>query len=75
MPSKVDCADGIRKMLGWDKHPETEVTDDITELLVMIRRKSGQDNALPEKTNYNGYSDLFVTKSAQTSDPQGKLLL
>jgi hypothetical protein len=46
--SKVDCADGLRKMLGWDKKGETEATDDITELLVMIRRKSGDPNALPD---------------------------
>ena len=37
MPSKVDCADGIRKMLGWDKSVKAgEPDDDITELLVMI---------------------------------------
>jgi hypothetical protein len=44
MPSKVDCADGLRKMLGWDKKLEAMPDDDISELLIMIRRKS-----LPEK--------------------------
>jgi hypothetical protein len=51
MPSKVDCADGIRKMLCWDKKPESDVSDDITELMIMIRRNSGGDTALPDKTD------------------------
>ena len=51
MPSKVDCADGIRKMFGWDKKPESDVSDDIPELMIMIRRKSGGDTALPDKTD------------------------
>ena len=41
MPAKVEAADGIRKMLGWDKRPDDQPQDDITELLVMIRRRSG----------------------------------
>lgn len=42
MPAKVEAADGIRKMLGWDKVVKAgEPEDDITELLVMICRRSG----------------------------------
>jgi hypothetical protein len=41
MPVKVEAADGIRKMLGWDRVVKPgEPEDDITELLIMIRRKS-----------------------------------
>ena len=36
-------------MLGWDKKPDSEISDDITELMIMIRRKSGDGNALHEK--------------------------
>ena len=37
----------FRKMLGWDKPIRSEQPeDDITELLVMIRRRSGGTNAL-----------------------------
>jgi hypothetical protein len=47
MPAKVEAADGIRKMLGWDKSAKAgEPEDDITELLAMIRRRSGGTNAL-----------------------------
>jgi hypothetical protein len=31
MPAKVEAADGIRKMLGWDKRPDDQPEDDITE--------------------------------------------
>ncbi len=41
MPAKIEAADGIRKMLGWDKSGESD--NYITELLVMIRRRSGPD--------------------------------
>ena len=34
MPAKVKAADGIRKMLRWDKRPDDQPQDDITELLV-----------------------------------------
>ena len=41
IPAKIEAADGIRKMLGWDKPIKSgEPEDDITELLVMIRRRS-----------------------------------
>jgi hypothetical protein len=33
MPSKVDCAEGLRAMLGWDKRADALPEDDITELL------------------------------------------
>ena len=47
MPAKVEAADGIRKMLGWDKSVKAgEPDDDITELLVMIRRKSGHGDII-----------------------------
>ena len=49
MPSKVDCADGLRKMLGWDKKVDALPEDDISELLIMIRKRSS-NSALPEKT-------------------------
>ena len=44
MPSKIDAADSLRHMLAWDKPkekgPEPE-GDTLTELLVMIRRRTG----------------------------------
>ena len=48
MPTKVDCADGIRKMLGWDKKVDALPDDDISELLIMIRKRSS-NSALPDK--------------------------
>jgi hypothetical protein len=30
MPAKMEAGEGIRRMLGWDRKPETEVPDDIT---------------------------------------------
>ena len=49
MPAKVEAAEGLRRMLGWDRKPETEVPDDITELMVMIRRKPQEGNTLPRR--------------------------
>jgi hypothetical protein len=44
MPSKIDAADSLRRMLAWDKPkdkgPDPE-GDTLTELLVMIRRRTG----------------------------------
>jgi Terminase small subunit len=44
MPSKIDAADSLRRMMAWDKPkdkgPDPE-GDTLTELLVMIRRRTG----------------------------------
>jgi hypothetical protein len=56
MPTKIEAADGIRKMLVWDKSMKAgEPEDDITELLVMIRRRSDVTNALeaPKQADAN----------------------
>jgi len=59
MPAKVEAADGIRKMLGWDKRPDDQPQDDITELLVMIRRRSGGTNPLeaPKAADAKAFPD------------------
>jgi SWI/SNF-related matrix-associated actin-dependent regulator of chromatin subfamily A-like protein 1 len=50
MPAKMEAAEGVRKMLGWDKRTEADVPDDITELMIMIRRTKAQVlPQLPEK--------------------------
>jgi hypothetical protein len=64
MPAKVEAADGIRKMLGWDKSLKAgEPDDDISELLIMIRRNSSHASALPLKnegnSGYPGHSALY----------------
>lgn len=39
MPAKVEAADGIRKMLGWDKAVKADQPeDDITEILATAPR-------------------------------------
>lgn len=70
MPSKVDCADGLRKMLAWDKKTDATAEDDITELLVMIRRKSGHGElgtAKPAEVNSGGQSELGVATPAEVN--------
>ncbi len=62
MPSKVECAEGVRRMLSWDKKPDSEATEDISELLIMIRRKSGSSNALPEKTESTEPLDVLSSE-------------
>lgn len=49
MPAKIEAADGIRKMLGWDKKMDSMPEDDISELLIMIRKRSSH-SALPAST-------------------------
>jgi hypothetical protein len=68
MPSKVEAADGIRKMLGWDKVVKAgEPEDDITELLVMIRRRSGHgqlESGKPAEVKPAGHA-LLEAKPAE----------
>jgi hypothetical protein len=73
MPSKVDCADGLRKMLGWDKKAEADINDDITELMVMIRRKSGPGNTLGDKPDSIQPLEVLSSEtiSAMRSLPSG----
>ena len=49
MPTKTDCAEGLRRMLGWDKKVDALLEDDISELLIMIRKRSS-NSALPART-------------------------
>jgi len=66
MPSKVDCGEGLRSMCGWDKRGETETADDITELMVMIRKRSSNGapgTAKPAEGNSGGHSQFGVAKS------------
>jgi hypothetical protein len=65
MPAKVEAADGIRKMLGWDKRPDDQPQDDITELLVMIRRRSGGTNVLEAPKTADANSLPEKTESTQ----------
>jgi hypothetical protein len=62
MPAKVEAADGIRKMLGWDKSLKAgEPDDEITELLVMIRRRSGHgqlESGKPAEVKPAGHGQL-----------------
>jgi hypothetical protein len=51
MPAKMEAAEGVRRMLGWDKRTEADVPDDITELMIMIRRKAIPDSALGASTD------------------------
>jgi hypothetical protein len=69
MPTKTDCAQGLRAMLGWDKRADALPEDDITELLVMIRRKSGHGalGAKPAEVNFGGHSELGVAKVAEVN--------
>jgi hypothetical protein len=71
MPAKMEAADGIRKMLGWDKVVKAgEPDDDITELLVMIRRRSGHgqlESGKPAEVKPAGHGQL----EAKASGAQG----
>ena len=49
MPAKMEAAEGVRRMLGWDKKVDSLPDDDVSELLIMIRKRSS-NSALPEKT-------------------------
>jgi hypothetical protein len=67
MPAKVKAADGIRKMLCWDKSVKAgESEDDITELLVMIRKRSGGTNALEAPKHADAKVLPEKTESTQT---------
>ena len=41
MPSKVEAAEGVRRMCGWDKKVDALPEDDLSELLILIRKRSG----------------------------------
>ena len=49
LPSKCEAGLALRQMCGWDKKPDAEPEDDISELLIMIRKRSSSGNALSEK--------------------------
>jgi hypothetical protein len=66
LPSKTECGEAIRAMCGWDKRGGDLPEDDITELLVMIRKRSSNaapGTAKPAEVNSGGHSQFGVAKS------------
>ena len=56
MPSKIDAADSLRRMMAWDKPKEKGPDpegDTLTELLVMIRRRTGVEATAATPGNLN----------------------
>jgi hypothetical protein len=67
LPSKTEAGLALRYMMGWDKKPDSEPEDDITELLVMIRRRSGHgqlESGKPAEVKPAGHA-LLEAKPAE----------
>jgi hypothetical protein len=64
MPSKIDAADSLRHMLAWDKPKEKGPDGDtLTELLVMIRRRTGVQATAATPGNLNTPAGLSPSSS------------
>jgi Terminase small subunit len=64
MPSRIDAADSLRHMLAWDKPKEKGPDGDtLTELLVMIRRRTGVQATAATPGNLNTPAGLSPSSS------------
>jgi hypothetical protein len=74
LPSKCEAGEALRAMCAWDKKPEDSPEDDtISELLIMIRKRSSNGapgTAKPVEIDSGGQSALGVAKPAEVTFPE-----
>jgi hypothetical protein len=67
MPSKIEAAQSLKFMMGWDKPPAGAAGDaggdTLTELLVMIRRRTGVEATAATPGNLNTPAGLSPSSS------------